>query len=90
MDFPLRWEYLQRGWLSKVDLLIEVACFERKVNNVSIIKSRLSKLVSKRRSTVPCLSLQQGFPARFLLDEPHISVIRGRGTYSEHKLLYFE
>jgi hypothetical protein len=45
-----------------VDLLIKVACFVKNPDNVSNIKSSLSKLVSTRRPTLLSLPLQLGFP----------------------------
>ncbi len=38
--------------LSTVDLLIKVACFCKKIENISIVKSSWSKLISVRRSNV--------------------------------------
>ncbi len=43
------------GWLSTDDLLIKLAGFAMKVNNILYIKGGLSKLVIPRRS--PVLSL---------------------------------
>ena len=51
-------EPVLKGRLSMADLLIKVACFVKKVNNVCIIIGTSSKLVNKRRSTVQSLSLQ--------------------------------
>jgi hypothetical protein len=56
------WTSNQRGRLSTVDLLIAVGCFVKQVNNVFIIKSRLTKQVSARRSTALRLPLQKGLP----------------------------
>ncbi len=53
-----------RGKFNTVNLLIKVPCFVTKVNNVSIVKSIRSKLVSTRRSIVLSLPLRQGFPGR--------------------------
>jgi hypothetical protein len=52
-----------RGTLGTLDLLIEVGCFEKKVDNVFNVKKKLwSKLDSTRRSTVVSFPLQRGFP----------------------------
>jgi hypothetical protein len=50
------------GRLSTVDLLIKVACFVKKKNDIFNRKMSLSELVSTRRSTVLSLSLQLNFP----------------------------
>ncbi len=47
------------GRLSTVDLLIEVACFVKKENNIYNMKKSWYKLVSTRRSTVLSLALRK-------------------------------
>jgi hypothetical protein len=54
-----------RGRISRFDLLIKLAWFCKKVNNVYVIKSSWSKQVSTWRSTVLSLPFQQGFPGIF-------------------------
>jgi hypothetical protein len=44
-----------------VDLLVKVTCFVQKAHNIFNIKGSLSRLFSTRRSTVPSVSLLQGF-----------------------------
>ncbi len=46
------------------DLLINVSCFVKKVNNILIIKTSWSKLVRTRRLTVLILSIQKWFLAQ--------------------------
>jgi hypothetical protein len=65
-----------RGRLSTVDLFIEVACFVDKVNNIFIIKSSRSKLVSTRRSTVLSPPLQLVFPGLFISNKEKDFILR--------------
>ncbi len=51
-----------RGRLITIYLLIKIACFVKKVNNIFSIKSSWYKLVSARRSAAPILPLQLVFP----------------------------
>jgi hypothetical protein len=62
---------------STVDLLIKIV-FGKIVNNVCIIKSSLSILVSTRRSTVLSLPLQCDFPhcwLSYILCLPHVLIV---------------
>ncbi len=51
-----------KGKLRKVDLLIKLDCFIKKLNKIFNYKRSQYKLVSTRRSTVLNLPLQQDFP----------------------------
>jgi len=55
--WPVPGKSYWRGRLSTVDLLIKVACFVKKANNIFSIKISCSKLVRTRKSTVLSLLL---------------------------------
>jgi hypothetical protein len=63
------------GILCMVGLLIKLACFVKKGNNICNIKSSLYKLVCKRRSTVLSLPHLRGFP------DPHYKTIHVRKLF---------
>jgi hypothetical protein len=51
-------ELLLKGRLSTVDLLVKMACFVKKGENIFSVKSSSIELVSARRSIVLILPLQ--------------------------------
>ncbi len=55
-----------REGLSTLDLLIKLACIEKKAKKVLLMQSNSTKQVSARRSTVQSLSLQLVFPVPIL------------------------